>query len=469
MPHLAGRLFPWLVVAAGVVTGALVFFPGHLLVWPVALVSAVGLLLASYRRCDRDPLAPSVAFTCVYLAFFLVGSLNLYESASRQVLLQPIPSSIWLYVTLGLVAFLAGDRLGQRWSRRTRGESAFVDVSLGGLLAGSLACIGAGGVALIAVCRHYGVPVFDVDVRSEVSGYLSYLNCLIWAGLLLLAAYLAPQLKGLWTRRFLFAGAALLGAGTAILLAYRTPVVIVALTALFLYHILVQQIPTSRIALSFVVLSILGAQFAIMRSINLIGESSLHRFYLARTGMTVSEQALPFQALYWGIFRESVANLNVLLEVLPQQQPFLYGKALGGSLLSVLPGKQMTAREYVSLFIHGEVRTTLTPTVLGPFYIDFGVWGIAAGMAAIGFILGYLYARRRRSPLHALLYAFWLAIALASIHAGLSDPGYYLFLPAIFVGVTALSFLLARRLPPLGQSSAALEPLSTERPGGIRV
>jgi oligosaccharide repeat unit polymerase len=432
------------IVAASVGVGLLVLTPLTALVWILAAVAAGWVIRRSYLRADRDPIAASVAFPCAYLVFFLIGSLNLYDNPSSQRLDAPIPTSIWLYAGAGLAAYLLGERLGGRLALRRPASAAPREVSFGALVAGVVLCIATGVGALFAVASYYGLPILDVSIRSEVSGYLSYLNCLIWAGLMLSTAYWTPRLRSVVSRRVVFLAAGLVSVVVATLLAYRSPVVIALLGFLFLYTLAVRRISTPRLALAVVVVAILGSWFALERSSSVIGEDSVQRFYLHRTGATVSDAAMPFQNLYWNVFRESVSNFQELSEVIPEQQPYLLGRALGGSLISVLPGKQMTTREYVSLFVRGDTNTTLTPTVLGPLYMDFGIPGIVVGLAALGCVLGYLYARRRASPLNALLYSYWLALALASIHAGLSDPGYYLFLPGVFLALSAIAMLPTR-------------------------
>jgi oligosaccharide repeat unit polymerase len=261
---------------------------------------------------------------------------------------------------------------------------------------------------------------------------------------MLSTAYWTPWLRSPVSRRVLFVVASVVSVAAATLLAYRSPVVIALLGFLFLYNLTVRKTSAIKLVLAVVVLALLGSAFALERSSSVIGEDSVQRFYLSRTGASVSDAALPFQNLYWNIFRESVSNFQALSETVPDQRPYLLGKGLGGSLISVLPGKQMTTREYVSLFVRGDTNTTLTPTVLGPFYMDFGVPGIVVGLGLLGGILGYLYARRKASPLNALLYSYWLALALASIHSGLSDPGYYLFLPGVFLLLPAIARVPSR-------------------------
>src|SRR6185295_19411854 len=151
-------------VAASVGVGLLVLTPLAALVWVLAAAAAFAILRRSYRRAEGDPIAPSVAFPCAYLVFFLIGSLNLYDNPSSQRLDAPIPASIWLYAGAGLAAYLAGEALGARLARR-RPAVERTEVSLGALVVGVLVCIGTGVGALVAVQQYYGLPIFDVSIR----------------------------------------------------------------------------------------------------------------------------------------------------------------------------------------------------------------------------------------------------------------------------------------------------------------
>jgi len=427
-----------------IVGGLLLLFWPTMVIWLVSAATALALIVVQYRKSGGDPLAPAVAFPSAYLGFFLVGSLNLYDGPTKHLLLQSIPPTIWFYAGIGLVAFLAGNRFGAVFASKTSPVSSVFSLTSGpAMKVGVLVCLFVGSTALVLVHLTYGLPIFNMAVRTEVSGYLSYLSYLVWAGLLLLVGHLRrlPELTSSMKYRFVFLSAISVAAGSTVLLAYRTPVVMVVLSFAFLYHMRVRKLTLRAIALCVTAILVLSTLFAVLRTTIIEGQTYIDLFYSMRTGKGISAYALPLQVLYWNICRESVANFNALLQIVPSDYPYLHGDALGGSLLSILPGKQITAREYVGILIYGQAHSTLTPTILGPFYLDFGIGGIVVGMMFVGGLLGWLYVRRERSQLAGVLYVYWLALALVSIHAGLADPGYYLFLPCLLVLVTYVATL----------------------------
>jgi uncharacterized membrane protein len=260
----------------------------------------------------------------------------------------------------------------------------------------------------------------------------------------------------------------------AILLAYRTPVVIIVLSFVILYHNHVKRLRVGAIGVCMAGLILLSTAFAIARTTIVEGQTYIDQFYSMRTGASVSRYTLPLQVLYWNVCRESVANFKAMVDIVPSERQHLLGKALGGSLLSVLPGKQTTAREYVGILIYGQAHSTLTPTILGPLYLDFGGPGIVVGMMSLGWLLGWLYVRRQNGAGSGILYAYWLALSLVAVHAGLADPGYYLFLPFLLVlvpSVASFSWGVRRHyiggsiagsiVPSQERSSVQLRPLNT--------
>jgi hypothetical protein len=149
--------------------------------------------------------------------------------------------------------------------------------------------------------------------------------------------------------------------------------------------------------------------------------------------------------LYFSIAHEGVAVLARMEREVPTSYGYMDGGLMLSSLTVMLPGKQDDPRNIVTKDIYRTqpVSTTVTPTLLGEPYVDFGRVGVVGYMALLGALLGRLYRRalRSASAAWALAYAYCAALAVVSVHIGMVDVQYYLFIPA----GAAIAFWIGRR------------------------
>jgi hypothetical protein len=123
------------------------------------------------------------------------------------------------------------------------------------------------------------------------------------------------------------------------------------------------------------------------------------------------------------------------MRLVPDVIPFRTGRIFLGDALTLLPGRQLLADQWVALNIVGTTPAQLTggvtyagqgggvpPGILGGFYLDFGVPGVLAGMLAIGALLAFTYARVSRRPtlLSVGLYGSMFAYLLVCIYGFVS-------------------------------------------------
>jgi oligosaccharide repeat unit polymerase len=127
---------------------------------------------------------------------------------------------------------------------------------------------------------------------------------------------------------------------------------------------------------------------------------------------------------------------------------------LWGALSSPLPGQQWDARAIVSKEVYGVRQTSLVSTIFGPWYLDFGFVGVLLGLAVLGYVLSRLEegALTKKSHVHQAAYAYGLVLVGLSIHTGLSDFAFAVFIPAVI--------LWAARSP--GAPAAAPEGVASE-------
>jgi hypothetical protein len=136
-----------------------------------------------------------------------------------------------------------------------------------------------------------------------------------------------------------------------------------------------------------------------------------------------------------GFFREGPAILGFIIDRYPALTPFTHGAALWGMLSSPLPGQQWDARAIISQSVYGQRETSLVSSIFGPWYLDFGIVGVALGMALMAAIL----SRVEHAALHAdssiarAAYAYGLVLYVLSVHSGLSDFGFAVMIPVAFM------------------------------------
>jgi oligosaccharide repeat unit polymerase len=117
-----------------------------------------------------------------------------------------------------------------------------------------------------------------------------------------------------------------------------------------------------------------------------------------------------------GQFRDFV----VTLEGVPKRLSFQHGL----TFLSVIPGAPFPTSSYLfstTFFPELYAKGTGIPTPLpGELFMNFGLWGIVGGMAAFGFVLGFIESHRRRHPgsVTALLIYAYSLIPMAGVLRG---------------------------------------------------
>jgi hypothetical protein len=135
----------------------------------------------------------------------------------------------------------------------------------------------------------------------------------------------------------------------------------------------------------------------------------------------------------------SPLTFNYVLSAVPEREPFQYGAAIFNGAFGILPGHQATISEFVSvrLFHFPEDSPGLPPTILGGFYLDFGIPGIAVGMLLIGIVTQYLYWRMSTSssPWWVFFYAYWTFNLFVALYGDLIANDLIWFIPVAVYAV----------------------------------
>ncbi|OUM84152.1 MAG: hypothetical protein BAA01_04255 [Bacillus thermozeamaize] len=381
-----------------------------------------------------DWFSPVILFPLVYIGYVLLGMLPMSN------LWYP-PASVLLVFGMGLVFYLAGALLASRILRdapnllfyekivrvnasdqplKEREEKAAQRLRWLSYL-----IIGLGFLASLLVIRS-GIPILNPDNRGNINAAVKMLTEGLWFGLgLYFFVGASRRLERGWRALFLMTGMIVL---FLVLLAYRTPLIYLAFILLLWWHY--QHRPVTAVQLGFfgllVVLS--GTLFSYLRQILIYGVNGWND-YVMRIGIDPAWSWLvPFHL----VTREGVSVFQMLAYLIPPSGG-MFGQFHLSAFLSAMPGEQFSPRRIVTNLLGNRPQVTTTPSLIGPFYVDFGLIGVAVGMLLLGLVLGSLYilmkkARGIEQQVIGFLYAFLLGMSLIGIHTGILDISTFLML-----------------------------------------
>lgn len=330
-------------------------------------------------------------FLVAYLSFFILAARVLSAGSA-------------LVVLLGAGAFLAGCRLAERLSIKRAGLNAsFPALEL--LFAFSAA-------ALVLDLLHVGgIPLLDPSLHSRhLTFYLLLGFPVVPLSALLLADYLEKK-KGLLAQALVILPTLLL----TLLLGYRTDIV-AAIVSFGLVYYLFGRVSVKRLAAI--------AAFAIF-AIAILG------FVKASASGSVAGPA--------DVFAGRVEGTASLFDyIVLHSSPFgslkgeLHNAALSTLTYHLIPGPSLGPRALIAGFFGARENVTFTATILGPLYLDFGVFGVLLGLGLLGFILSLAFRSIDADRRNAGVYAVLLAFSFVAIETGILDIVLFYFFGALF-------------------------------------
>jgi len=402
-----------------------------------AIIPAVVSLVARARRGDGRPegrvldlFSPWIALPLLYALIYGLGALELADWE------EEIPAADYGVYFAGLAAYFAGLLIagvrGRRDEQRAQARAPGLELAL---IVGLFAFTALVGVAVFAKA---GNPLLAADIENartrvvvDVGGWAYYLYRTVAVALLiLLAAWYRTDAQGRVTVGVLAFGAVLLVLSGG----YRSHLLVPLGAAVVFRHYYFRPLGAGTLAA-------LGAAVLVF----LIGFGA---FRMVGGGDNLSDEAA--RKLFVEIQNPAFALARVR-EYFPWTYEYFNGLYLFRGFLALLPGEQLAIglvlKEMLGLHYAGG---GFAPSILGGFYIDFGMQGVAIGMAACGFVLGRTYRAmvRRRSFYDTLIHAYVLVYMAFSIRGG--------FLQEIFP-LWVLAILIAFRLVFRGGPSAEPE------------
>lgn len=323
-----------------------------------------------------DILSPGISYTLLASAFLLLGAGG------------TTPLSLALFFIF-IASFLAGARLSRP------GES--VRYPLVWRLGLPLIIIGA--AAEFANIAYAGsLPLAVPSARARLIPALSYLSFLIVPGCLIT---MTDSLLNGRAREALFW--VLSGTFLVSLLGYRTEVFALLIGAsISAYYVkggAVSRLSAVKLGAAFLAMLVaLNLFFFSFRDSPL--SSSLDRF-------SVTMQVFSSLAGNEGVSLFGVSGGIIHASVL--------------SSLRIIPGPSTGPRTYISQLV-GVSSGSTTPTILGIPYLDFGLAGIIALGAMLGFLFGSGYKMIRRGDVDVLpVHALCMAFLFITLETGIAD------------------------------------------------
>ena len=365
------------------------FNPAGPWTWLVWYVFASNSLLNISLFKNTDIFSPQHIFPAFYCLAFTTGDL-VYQLPG---LLTAGPKT-QLMIVAGLPLFLIGSSyrgtLNKVQVNRLRGKLRIIP---GPYVKGTFALMGLCFIALIAYSAQARFPIFASNVESyrfEVQSTVKYYTPIYYLSLSATVTFLWAMLgftkfKTVETKiTLLFV--ALASLSTLVLWGTRGRIVDAILIFLVAYHYQHRKIKGTAFAL------LSAAGLAILAFIGI----------LRRQTATTYDTSLVDRMLHE--VQINVNNLETIVSIIPEAIDYSYGKSLLYPFYTLLPGKQESIgfllRNILELDFEGG---GISPTILGGFYMDFGVVGALLGMLIFGLILGEVYRRLNRNK-------YWLAI-----------------------------------------------------------
>jgi oligosaccharide repeat unit polymerase len=399
----------------------------------------------------RDLLAPGVIFPLAFVVFYTVPYLDLVDYSD---IIPPPGVRMAFLALLGLASYLSGLSVGRlRWSTARlawpRVEAAswrrpHVLFLLAALTIGSIGVLAfafraAAMIPLLAANREAARFAFVRSIGNPLNAATRLpITAAIGCGLYLLVSERRASASNA-VAGFFLASAIVAEA----LLGHRGLPLFVVAPLLVCFHYLVRPIGVPALAGSggLVVVGLAVAnQFRLASSppqlAHLLSHSNLPGWMPAWSASVVTLVAF------------GPLTFNFVLSKVPGTEPFQHGMALINGAFGILPGHQPTIGEFVShrLFGFPEASPNLPPTILGGFYLDFGVVGIVAGMFLVGMMTQFLYWRvfARPSVWSTFLYAYWCFNLFVALYGDFIANDYIWFLPLSVYAVDVSVRLVSR-------------------------
>ncbi len=415
-------------------------------------VLVVGVWLDTRLRGSLDPFSPPAVLTFASLISFSIPGLGLYSDPRGIV--PRLGSYYWLNISMavavtGIVCLWVGYLFSSRFHRslRARAEAAVQHhpahfrLRVAALLlvvsvAAQLYSIATGQFAYLRTNRIQG----DLSGFGQLTSYAIALEYYV----ILVTGWFVFSGKTNNLTRYLFALACLVGLGSALLSGMKSGVVELLVAVTLPYFYARRRIPTRLFVAGF-------ALFVFFYPVNLVYRGMINSGHLNTTSFvdvagamgtavadTWSNNSVTDTLSFTGQQAKRrqadvLQDIGLIVRYTPNPFPYRMGAAylrLPATVLIpriVWPGKPVDdlgyimTRDYVGLNAYAAQFSSSAPTIFGDLYMNFGVAGVAVGMALLGLLAGLLFSAisPNLSP-GRLLYYYVVFLVLTNLEADLN-------------------------------------------------
>ncbi|WP_374966811.1 O-antigen polymerase [Lysinibacillus sp. RS5] len=352
--------------------------------------------------------------------------------------------SIWPAVILAVICYYIGvyviDKLN--WTIPSFGLSFLSKYVIHFIV--FLTLLGLGAFILMTI--EGGLGISDESNRRNLDPKLNFFSQLLWFGVLLLLSYKMILEKNMtWKKAFvygsIFAGVLFL----FLLMAYRTPLIIMLFTGIIIFHYVVKRV---KLTWFLTTLLVIGVAFSMFSFIRVLTEDRSLEFNDReqpdveltedeRENLLTAEQKVNQTPLWIRALNEESVTGHIVLSTIieyTQENGYLNGEIHKGIFSTLLPGEQTSPRMEVTEVVNSvsvekgknitrENRTT-TPTFIGQLFLDGGYLLVAIGFFLYGALISLIYNKVKQEGIrsfHTVAYAFTITVFTVSMHTGLLD------------------------------------------------
>ncbi|QDQ03107.1 oligosaccharide repeat unit polymerase [Lysinibacillus fusiformis] len=365
-------------------------------------------------------------------------------------------ASIWPAVILALVCYYIGvyiiDKL--QWTIPTFGLSFLGKYVIHFIVLLTLL----GLISYLMMIFGSGLGISDESNRRNLSPKLNFFSQLLWFGVLLLLSYkMILEKKMTWKKAFVYGSIFAIVMFLFLLVAYRTPLIIMLFTGIIILHYVVKRVKLTWFLSALLVIAVAFSMFGFIRVLteDLTKESNsrdqpdVELTVEEKNKLLTAEQMVNLTPKWIrAINQESVTGHIVLSTIIEytQEEDYLKGEIHRGIFNTVLPGEQISPRMKVSEVVNSisvekgkwitrPPRTT-TPTFIGQLFLDGGYLLVAIGFLLYGVLISLIYNKVKQEGIrsfHSVAYAFTITLFTVSMHTGLLDLIFILMLGFVII------------------------------------
>lgn len=387
--------------------------------------------------------------------FFLPFILVIYFFTSlfdfHRFELFEVRESIWPVVFVALACYYIGvyvvDKKG--WTLPTFGLSFLGKYVIHIIVLLTLI----GLISYIMMIVQGSIGLSDESVRRNLDPKLNFFSQLLWFGILLLISYkMIRETKMTWKKALIYGAIFACVMFLFLLMGYRTPLIIMLLTGLIIFHYVVKRV---KLTWFISALFVIGIAFSLFGFFRVLSEDTTQEFNSRdqpNVELTVEEQERLITIEQkvnltpkWmrSLNGESVTGHIVLSKIIEytNEEGYLGGEIHRGIYNTVLAGEQISPRMKVTevvnslsieegKYITRPTRTT-TPTFIGQLFLDGGYLLVVIGFLLYGAIISLLYNKVKQAGVrsyHSVAFAFVITLFSVSMHTGLLDLIFILML-----------------------------------------